>query len=36
MTLILSYIIFNMRDVAISPKNNFEKLQRKLTILDFY
>ena len=27
---------FNMRDVAILPKYNFEKLPRKLTILDFY
>ena len=28
-------LIFNMRDVAISPKYNFEKLLRKLTISDF-
>ena len=37
-TLILSftYVIFNIQDVAISPKYNFEKLQRKLTISDFH
>ena len=29
-------IIFNMRDMAISPKYNFEKLLRKLTISDFF
>ena len=33
--LVLTYVIFNMRDVAISPKYNFEKLLRKLTISDF-
>ena len=31
-----TYVIFNMREVAISPKYNFEKLLRKLTISDFY
>ena len=34
--LVFTYVIFNMRDVAISPKYNFEKLLRKLTISDFY
>ena len=34
--LVFTYVIFNMRDVAISPKYNFEKLLRKLTIADFY
>ena len=29
-------IIFNMRDMAISPKYNFEKLLRKLIISDFF
>ena len=33
--LVFTYVIFNMRDVAISPKYNFEKLLRKLTISDF-
>ena len=32
---VFTYVIFNMRDVAISPKYNFEKLLRKLTISDF-
>ena len=34
--LVFTYVAFNMRDVAISPKHNFEKLLRKLTISDFY
>ena len=34
--LVFTYVIFNMRDVAISPKYNFEKLLRKLTISHFY
>ena len=34
--LVFTYVIFNMRDVAILPKYNFEKLPRKVTILDFY
>ena len=34
--LVFTYVIFNMRDEAISPKYNFEKLLRKLTISDFY
>ena len=34
--LVFTYVIFNMRDVAILPQYNFEKLPRKLTILDFY
>ena len=34
--LVFTYLIFNMRDVAISPKYNFEKLLRKLTISHFY
>ena len=33
--LVFTYVIFNMRDVAISPKHNFEKLLRQLTISDF-
>ena len=33
--LVFTYVIFNMRDVAISPKYNFEKLLRKLTISYF-
>ena len=27
--LVFTYVIFNMRDVAISPKYNFEKILRK-------
>ena len=34
--LVFTYAIFNMRDVAISPKCNFEKLLSRLTISDFY
>ena len=34
--LVFTYVIFNMGDVAISPKYNFEKLLRKLPISDFY
>ena len=34
--LVFTYVIFNMRDVEISPKYNFEKLLRKLTISDVY
>ena len=34
--LVFTYVIFNKRDLAISPKYNFEKLLRKLTISDFY
>ena len=34
--LVFTYVIFNMQDVAISPKYNFEKLLRTLTISDFY
>ena len=34
--LVFTYVIFDMRDVAISPKYNFEKVLRKLTISDFY
>ena len=34
--LVFTYIIFNMRDMAISPKYNFDKLLRKLTISDCY
>ena len=33
--LVFTYVIFNMRDVTISPKYNFEKLLRKLTFSDF-
>ena len=33
---VFTYVIFNMREVAISPKYNFEKLLRKLTFSDFY
>ena len=33
--LVFTYVIFSMRDVAVSPKYNFEKLLRKLTISDF-
>ena len=32
--LVFTCVIFNMRDVAISPNYNFEKLLRKLTISD--
>ena len=34
--LVFTYVTFNKRDLAISPKYNFEKLLRKLTISDFY
>ena len=34
--LLVLIVIFNMREVAISPKYNFQKLMRKLTISDFY
>ena len=34
--LVFTYVIFNMRDVAISPKYNFKKLLRTLPISDFY
>ena len=34
--LVFTYVIFNKRDLAISPKYNFEKLLRKLNISDFY
>ena len=34
--LLVLIVIFSMREVAISPKYNFEKLMRKLTISDFY
>ena len=34
--LVFTYVIFNMRDVAISPKYNFEKLLTKLTVSHFY
>ena len=34
--LVFTYVIFNTRNVAISPKYNFEKLLRKLSISDFY
>ena len=33
--LVFTYVIFSMRDVTVSPKYNFEKLLRKLTISDF-
>ena len=33
---LITHVIFNMRDVAISPKYNFEKLPGKLAIWDFY
>ena len=33
--LVFTYVIFNLRDVAISPKYNFEKLLRKWSISDF-
>ena len=34
--LLVLIVIFNMREVAMSPKYNFEKLMRKLTISYFY